>query len=239
MKQEGPFIGSVYKKALYRQYTDETFQEIDQLPSGKSLGALGPMIHAEVGDQIKVVFKNLASRPYSMHPHGLKYDTEGIRDHAVQPGDTYTYTWSVPSEVGPTDEDANCVLYAYYSDVDRVVDTHSGLIGPLVICRKGTLGSDGMRADVDREFVLLFSVFDENQSWYLDDNIQSFSPDPSLVDKEDEEWQESNLMHGKIHQNILVIMVDGQSNMRGLGVWRRAWVVTRLVDSKTFQYFLT
>ena len=31
------------------------------------------MIKAEVGDIIEVIFKNLASREYSIHPHGLFY----------------------------------------------------------------------------------------------------------------------------------------------------------------------
>ncbi|PYV48720.1 MAG: hypothetical protein DMG94_02750 [Acidobacteria bacterium] len=43
------------------------------------LGILGPVLRAEVGDTIKVVFKNNASRPYSIHPHGVFYakDSEG------------------------------------------------------------------------------------------------------------------------------------------------------------------
>ncbi|XP_072028297.1 hephaestin-like protein [Amphiura filiformis] len=182
VKQEGPFIGSVYKKALYREYTDATFtQRLHEGPFTDSLGILGPIIHGEVYEQITVVFKNMASRPYSMHPHGLVYqsNTGDTKDPVVDPGMTHTYT-----------------VYAYYSDADRVIDTHSGLIGPLIICKKGILGLDGKRIDVDREFVLLFTVSDENLSWYLDDNIAMFSPDPSLVDKGDPDFEESNLMHG-------------------------------------------
>jgi FtsP/CotA-like multicopper oxidase with cupredoxin domain len=39
------------------------------------LGILGPLLRAEVGDTIKVVFRNNAGRPYSMHPHGVFYDS--------------------------------------------------------------------------------------------------------------------------------------------------------------------
>lgn len=46
------------------------------------------------------------------------------------------------------------------------------------------------------QFSLLFMVFDENQSWYLDENIKTYSANPNLVDKEDEEFLESNKMHG-------------------------------------------
>ncbi len=203
MKREGPFIGSTYKKATYRQYTDETFTDpVHEGTLTETLGILGPMIHAEVGDQLTIVFRNKATRKYSMHPHGLEYQSNGgTQDRAVEPGETYTYIWNVTPEVGPGDGDRDCILYAYYSDVNREKDTHSGLIGPLIICRKGVLGPDGKRADVDREYVLLFTVTDENKSWYLDHNIHNFSPNPDEVDKEDGEFMESNLMHGKFRKS--------------------------------------
>lgn len=50
----------------------------------------------------------------------------------------------------------------------------------------------------DDEFYLLFTVIDENLSHYLDENIVRFAFNPSSVDKEDEDFKESNLMHGKI-----------------------------------------
>ena len=65
--QNGPArIGHVYRKALYRGYTDATFTT--KLPADPQLGMLGPVIRAEVGDTIKVVFKNNASFPASIHP---------------------------------------------------------------------------------------------------------------------------------------------------------------------------
>lgn len=36
----------------------------------------GPVIRAEEEDTIKVVFKNKASRPFSMQPHGVQYSVE-------------------------------------------------------------------------------------------------------------------------------------------------------------------
>ena len=177
----------------------------NQDESQQHLGILGPIIHAEVGDQIKITFKNLASRDYSIYLHGLMYnDRVTVANRTVEPGNMQTFTWNVPEETGPGEGDKDCVLYAYYSHVDRVRDTHSGLIGPLVICKKGTLEPEvSTRMDVDREFVLLFNVFDENQSWYLDDNIQEYSPDANAVDKSDEEFEESNLMHGTLLIPIL------------------------------------
>lgn len=47
-------------------------------------------------------------------------------------------------------------------------DIHSGLIGPLLICRKGTLHKENNMPVDMREFVLLFMVFDEKKSWYYE-----------------------------------------------------------------------
>jgi len=74
-------------------------------------------------------------------------------------------------------------------------------VGPLVVCRPGTLqrgeGPDRRRTDVEKEFALLFMVHDENQSWYLDDNIRTYlEVDPDTFVK-DEDFQESNMMHGE------------------------------------------
>lgn len=82
-----------------------------------------------------------------------------------------------------------------------VQDLYSGLFGTLVICRRGTLqGGDGpnrQRSDVEKEFALLFMVHDENQSWYLDDNIGTYlGVDPGNFTA-DEEFEESNMMHGE------------------------------------------
>jgi len=78
-------------------------------------------------------------------------------------------------------------------------DTASGLIGPLVICRRGVLNQARQRTDVDREFALLFMVFDENKSWYLEENIQTYynSSEPLLRDAE---FQKSNEMYGEWSQ---------------------------------------
>ena len=81
LTESGPHrIGRVYKKAIYREYTDATFSKLKpRVPEERYLGLLGPILRGEVGDTIKVVFKNKATRPYSMHPHGVLYekDSEG------------------------------------------------------------------------------------------------------------------------------------------------------------------
>ena len=46
----------------------------------------------------------------------------------------------------------------------------AGLIGPLLICKKGTLDGNGRQKNIDREFFLRFALTDEGVSWYLNDN---------------------------------------------------------------------
>ena len=202
-------IGSTYRKALFRQYTDATFTRLQPKDARwQHTGLLGPTIRAEVGDTIKVVFRNNASRPYSMHPHGVRYakDSEGApyndgtsgankADDAVPPGQTVTYTWEVPARSGPAEHDGPSVMWMYHSHTDEIKDTNSGLMGPMIIYPDGALRADGSVAGIDREFIAVFSVLDENQSHYLQDNIDRFTGNPRSVDPEDEGFEESNLMH--------------------------------------------
>lgn len=76
-------------------------------------------------------------------------------------------------------------------------DMYSGLVGPLIICRKGILEPCGRRSDMDREFALLFLIFDENESWYLEENVANYRPqEPGRINLQDETFLESNKMHG-------------------------------------------
>ena len=48
-------IGKIYKKTIYREFTDGSFTK--QKPHRKDLGILGPVFKGEVGDDLKVTFK--------------------------------------------------------------------------------------------------------------------------------------------------------------------------------------
>ena len=196
--ERGPHrIGTVYRKALYREYTDQTFTQIKPRPTQwEHTGLLGPILRAEVGDTIRVVFKNNATRPYSMHPHGVFYDkdSEGALyddgtsgadkdDDAVAPGKTHIYTWKVPERAGPGPNDPSSIVWLYHSHANELKDVESGLIGAILVTRHGMAQADGRPKDVDREFVCLFMLFDENSSWYIDHNIQTFASDPKGVDR--------------------------------------------------------
>uniref|UniRef100_A0A3B3ZXG2 Plastocyanin-like domain-containing protein n=1 Tax=Periophthalmus magnuspinnatus TaxID=409849 RepID=A0A3B3ZXG2_9GOBI len=72
-------IGQKYKKAVFTLYKNESFTEKAENQQRKNeLGILGPVIRAQIRDVI--VFKNMASRPYSIYPHGLTIEKsqEGV-----------------------------------------------------------------------------------------------------------------------------------------------------------------
>lgn len=58
-------------------------------------------------------------------------------DDAVAPGREYTYEWSISEDSGPTRDDPPCLTHIYYSHENLIEDFNSGLIGPLLICKKG------------------------------------------------------------------------------------------------------
>jgi FtsP/CotA-like multicopper oxidase with cupredoxin domain len=202
-------IGATYRKVRYVEYTDATFSKRKpRPPQWRHLGILGPIIHAEVGDKIRIIFRNKASRPYSIHPHGVFYtkSNEGApsndgtsgadrADDAVAPGAAYVYNWTVPARAGPGPNDPSSVIWPYHSHVDPVRDANSGLIGAIIVARAGAARPDGSPADVDHEFVTLFKIFDENVSWYLNDNIAALSGKPAKFDRDDKGFIESNKMH--------------------------------------------
>lgn len=215
VQEEGKYIGSTYLKALYREFTDNTFTHERPITTEHwHLGVLGPFIRAEVGDVIEVMFKNMATRNYSMHAQGLRYNKsyEGMNyqdgfqssiGDEVAPGNTFTYRWQVPESAGPGANGPNCVNSMYHSAVDMVKDTYSGLVGPIVICRRGTLDKNGTRSDsVKREYAMLFLAFDENRSWYIEQNIKEKCP---LADTTTDDFVESNKydsINGLIYNNI-------------------------------------
>ena len=187
--------GRIYKKALYREYTDASFATLKPRPAEwMHLGLLGPLIRAQVGDTIQVVFRNNARFPASVHPHGVFYnkDSEGARygdgtsgadkaDDGVPTGMTHTYTWQVPERAGPGAHDGSSVLWMYHSHVEEARDVASGLLGPMIVTRRGMARADGSPTDVDRELVAGFMEVDENLSWYVEDNIKANTTDPKGI----------------------------------------------------------
>jgi hephaestin len=210
--KRGPHrIGPRYHKALYVQYTDATFTtKVSRPREDQYLGFQGPVIRAEVGDQIVVHFKNRLDFPTGIHPHGVLYakDGEGASysdgtstadhgDDAVAPGHSYTYTWDVPDRAGPATMDGSSVMWMYHGHTDEIGDTYAGLMGPMIITARGKAKPDGSPVDVDREIVVAFTVMNENASPNLDRNARQYggAPPPAEGDPDEGAFEESNLMH--------------------------------------------
>ena len=172
----------IYHKAIYREYTDATFKTLKpRPPQWEHLGILGPLIRAEVGDSIRVVFRNNTHLSLTIHPHGLEYkkDAEGAlynddtagtvkADDLVPPSHTFTYIWTVPERSGPAEMDKSSVLWMYHSHFVESTDMNTGLFGPIIVTSRGMARPDGSPKDVDREFITAFAVFDETDSWFFE-----------------------------------------------------------------------
>jgi len=187
-------IGKIYRKAVYREYTDATYtMEKKRPPEWEHLGIMGPLIRAEVGDTVVVHFCNKATEPYSVHPHGVSYtrESEGTpyagtsmtASGLVPPGQAHTYIWNVPERAGPGEVDGSSVVWLYHSHNWEPKDVNAGLVGPMVITRRGMARPDGSPKDVDHEFAMLFMLIDENQSHYLRHNIDTYTERPASVNR--------------------------------------------------------
>uniref|UniRef100_A0A665XG36 Coagulation factor VIII, procoagulant component n=1 Tax=Echeneis naucrates TaxID=173247 RepID=A0A665XG36_ECHNA len=216
-----------YKKVVFQGYRGEDFKRpINRGALQQHLGLLGPLIRAEANDLITVVFKNNASRPYSFHLHGV-YDRSqgagvaqthassappGVPGEPVPPGESRTYNWRVSRKQGPTDTEFDCKTGAYYSTVDKERDLHSGLIGPLVICRPGTLGNHETT-----EFALLFHTFDETKSWYMEENLRQHCAPPCQANTADPWYHISNkfaAINGYVAETLPGLLVAKYQQVR-------------------------
>ncbi len=186
-------LGRIYKKAIYREYTDATFTTLKpRPPEWEHLGMIGPLLRAEVGDTIEVVFKNNTQRSVTMHPHGVFYTkssegapyadgTQGAdkADDGVPPGGSHRYVWPVPERAGPSHGEPSSSLWMYHSHVNETEDVNAGLIGPLIVTRRGAARPDGSPNDVDTEIVAAFLEVDENVSFLFEENIKTYAEDPT------------------------------------------------------------
>lgn len=180
-----------FQKAVYREYTDSTFTTPKtRPPEWEHLGIMGPILHAQVGDTIRVVFRNNARYPFSMHPHGVFYTkrAEGAQyddstsaadklDDAVSPGVTYTYIWPVPERAGPGPSDPSSIVWAYHSHTHEWRDVNAGLIGAIIVARRGELAESGRPKGIDRELVMLYGVFNEAESRFTPENLRAYTGD--------------------------------------------------------------
>tara|TARA_R110002073_G_scaffold94594_1_gene219920 strand:+ start:108 stop:833 length:726 start_codon:yes stop_codon:yes gene_type:complete len=132
------------------------------------MGILGPQLRAVVGDSIIVHFLNKTDRPLSIHPHGVQYDkdnegADGGKGASILPGKHYTYTWVVDKAAGPGPKDPSSIVWLYHSHILAEEEMNLGLIGTIVVTRKGMARSASNPAprDIDQEWTALFMIFNE------------------------------------------------------------------------------
>lgn len=148
---------TVFPTIIYRRYTRGWRRPLRNSPRENvdHDGIPGPLIHARVGDRIRVHFKNkdtLYRRGHSMHFHGVKYrpSSDGAflpgfsgPDGNVQPGRSWTYRLrAVRGSVG---------VWPYH---DHATSMHESIMGGMY----GMLSIFGKREKrPDREFVVVFA----------------------------------------------------------------------------------
>jgi len=162
-----PWSQLEWPKTRFIEYADNAFTV--RKPQPDWLGILGPIIRAEVGDEVVVEFLNRGHLAHDMHPHGLRYDkdNEGSfylpfgKGDRVAPGQRFTYHWFATAGSGPGAGQPNSIVWWYHSHVDPGIEINAGLMGPIVVTARGKAKPDGSPKDVDREFVTSFTIFDE------------------------------------------------------------------------------
>ncbi len=221
-----PRIGRQNIKARYIEYTDSTFTTKKTIaPKWEHLGILGPVIRANVGDSVIVYFQNKTTINNSIHVHGFEYDvnSEGAvynngatGGSSIEPNGKYIYKYFAPEESGPTEAQQSSTVWLYHSHVNMdESDINAGLIGVIIVTKKGMGDEDAKPKDVDREFVTLFMVINENVSSLLQKNIDTYCP--GFTNSFPEDFEESNEKHsinGMFMGNLPGLVMNQREKVR-------------------------
>eukprot|EP00939_MAST-03C_sp_MAST-3C-sp1_P004601 g4601.t1 len=107
---DAPRIGSVYTKAMYRRYVDDTFRTLwtDDDEGGETtagrwdhLGLVGPALHVQVGDLVKITLRNNARFPFSLSMAGSSTNKANEGAAYFQGGRARPRWWSYDDAVRP------------------------------------------------------------------------------------------------------------------------------------------
>lgn len=185
-------LGTKWQKALYRGYTDASFSHLSTQPTWN--GNNGPILRAEVGDMIEIMFVNKLPNIYaSMHSMGLAYnkDNEGslypnnsqpgqnvvvAPGNSVAPGGCVVYKWLVNEGAAPT-KGLPSHMWGYHSYISYEQDQNAGLTGNTIVYARGQM--DSTMANY-REFVLTYMQFVESFSSMSATNRAMFSKDNNM-----------------------------------------------------------
>ena len=110
----------------------------------------------------------------------------------------------MPKRSGPGPAEPNCVAYSYESSVFPKCDLASGLLGPLILCRKGVLDKYRNKLDeIDKEFATAYVILQEADSHYFGENAAACGPNRTNLG--DSFFRTANIrftMNGYSFQNI-------------------------------------
>jgi FtsP/CotA-like multicopper oxidase with cupredoxin domain len=153
---------AIFPTVVYRRYTAHWRRPQANASRSSADGLLipGPLIHARVGDLLRVHFKNLDNlrhAPHSMHFHGVHYapSSDGAyvpgfsgKDADVKFGQTYTYRLRAGSD--------SAGVWPYHDHSASMEDSIAGgMFGMLSILGRHERAPD-------REFEVVFSPFGKN-----------------------------------------------------------------------------
>lgn len=207
-------IGATYVKAIYREYTDGAFDKLKygalsrNNEASRHLGLLGPVLRGEVGDEIRVVFRNRLRGDGGFSPiagplraamaplNELQRAAAGA-GHTIVPGGEAEIRILLTEGAGPAQNDASTAAWAYSTGSGDPADVDAGLVGVILVTRKGEARGDGSPTDVAREFVMLYNTFDEGKSRYKSLNVLKYMEpqEAARVNFADPHFKESNKMH--------------------------------------------
>ena len=151
---------TVFPTVVYRRYTKSWKKPLRNSPDQDLIP--GPLLHARVGDKLRVHFKNLDrsfGRPHSMHFHGVEYkpSSDGAylpgfsgRDADVRPGQTWTYKLTAGTD--------SAGVWPYHDHSPSMDESIAGgMYGALSI-----LGRNQHKPD--KEFVVIFAPMGQFQT---------------------------------------------------------------------------
>ncbi len=202
-----------YKKYRYIEYTDNSYTK--RVTQPKWMGILGPQFRAEQGDTLKIHFLNKADKPLSIHPHGMRYTkkNEGAdmtgKGAAVNPGDSFAYTWQVDADAAPGLNDPSSIVWVYHSHVDSVTEIYDGLIGTIIVTKKGMARSktDPRPKDVNIAFTNMYMIFDEN-------GRKKLGPVKTVSAEDNEEGNLKHAINGYIFGNLTGMVANQGDRVR-------------------------
>uniref|UniRef100_K1QSH0 Ceruloplasmin n=2 Tax=Magallana gigas TaxID=29159 RepID=K1QSH0_MAGGI len=189
-------MGPAFQKAMFEEYYSNFFLFAKTPPNVADKVLHGPQLYAKVGDKIKLDVNNKEKRQHSLHVDGLSDQTN------IAPGGSLQITWEINEAIGPGSADPSCIMKPYYSRTSQR-DIPSGLFGPLIIC-SSTVPNDVVGSNLQQKVFIVGSV-DETQSWYLEDNLKTYT---GIVDTDDPRFAEANAIRGKCSY----ITVNGYSD---------------------------